>query len=111
MKTIGFFPHNIEKIKAGLKTQTRRTRPYDIVKGDLVQVEEDTGLTIQITEVRGERLRAISDEDAVKEGYANSAEFLKGDWAAEELRKGGNPWVWVISFKLFYLKLGDWSSK
>ena len=100
MKTIGFLPHNIEKIKAGLKTQTRRTYPHEILKGDTVQIEEASSIRLKITEVRGGRLRSITDEDAVKEGYANSAEFLKGEWAAEQLQKLGNPWVWVYSFEV-----------
>jgi len=100
MKTISFFAHNVEKIKVRLKTQTRRTRPYDLVAGDEVQIEEDTSITLKITEVRGERLRKISDEDAVREGYENSTAFLKGDWAAEQLEKLGNPYVWVISFEV-----------
>ena len=100
MKTISFFSHNIEKIKAGLKTQTRRTRPYDFVKDEIVQIEEDISITLKITGVRGERLRSITDEDAILEGYDDSKKFLKGDWAAGELKKSGNPWVWVISFEV-----------
>ena len=100
MKTISFFYNNIEKIKAGLKTQTRRTSPHDLVKGDLVQIEEDTSVTLKITEVRGERLRSITDEDAVREGYDNKIAFLCGGWAKEQLQKLGNPWVWVYSFEV-----------
>ena len=100
MKTIRFFPHNIEKIKAGLKTQTRRTSFHDLYPGDRVQIEEDKTITLLITRISGGRLREISDEDAVKEGYTNSAEFLKGEWAAGELKKSENPKVWVYSFEV-----------
>ena len=100
MKTISFFPHSIEKIKAGLKTQTRRTSDYYIYPGDLVQIEEDKTITLLITRISGEKLKEISDEDAVKEGYANSAEFLAGDWATGELKKNEDPQVWVYNFKV-----------
>lgn len=98
MKTISFTPQNIEKIKKGLKTQTRRTRYYDLFPGDVVQIEEDKSVTLLVTKISGGKLKEISNEDAVKEGYANSAEFLKGDWATSELQKQENPKVWVYDF-------------
>ncbi len=100
MKTISFFKHNIEKIKEGLKTQTRRTRPNDLYPGDVVQIEEDKTVKLLITRISGGLLKDITDEDAIREGYPDSASFLKGDWAARELIKSGNPKVQVISFKV-----------
>ena len=99
MKTISFFKHNVEKIKAGLKTQTRRTSLNDLFPGDIVQIEEDKTVKLLIPRLSGGLLKDITDEDAIREGYPDSASFLKGDWAARELIKSGNPKVQVISFK------------
>lgn len=66
-------------------------------------------ITLEITDVRVERLCSISDIDALAEGMS-SVDMLSGDrladvfgrvWASiygeESLR--ANPWVWVIEFR------------
>lgn len=103
MKTLDFFSQYVDLILQGKKTQTRRTRPYDFKVGDIVAVEGHETLKLYIEEVRGERLRSVTDEDGVREGFANKEEFLKCEWASEQLQKLGNPWVWVYGFKPFHM--------
>jgi hypothetical protein len=65
-------------------------------------------ITLEIVDVRAERLQEISEEDAVREGIPNGAysvnpkiSFLKL-WDSINGKKypwESNPWVWVIEFK------------
>lgn len=54
-------------------------------------------LTLEVTGVRVERVREISEEDARAEGYVSRDGFLRGEWAQKY--SAGNPWVWVIEFR------------
>jgi hypothetical protein len=98
----------IEKIKAGIKTETRRLgkKRWSIGKvywvcHKLYQNEPDC--RIKVTDVRQEHLYDILPEDVVREGFedAGVAGFIKG---FKEINAGktaeDNPLVWVVRFEL-----------
>jgi hypothetical protein len=87
--------------------------------------QEHSRLTLQIKEIRVERLAGISEEDAIVEGVFKSKDYwhstlhpIKGTYqcwtsAKEAFEKlwntthkkpedkfGANPWVWVIDFEV-----------
>ncbi|MDM4221801.1 hypothetical protein QTP17_23925 [Klebsiella pasteurii] len=66
-------------------------------------------ILLEITNVRVERLKSISDSDAIREG-CSTANMKSGDCVADVFARlwssiygaeswNANPWVWVISFK------------
>lgn len=66
-------------------------------------------ILLEITDVRVERLKSISDRDALREG-CSTADMKSGDCAADVFARlwasiygaeswNANPWVWVIEFK------------
>lgn len=63
---------------------------------------EASRITLEITDVRVERVQAISEEDARAEGFPSRSPFA-GEWDAIYAAKGlgwdANPWVWVVEFR------------
>lgn len=68
-------------------------------------------ITLEITDVRVERLQEISEKDAEAEGVRNSLHLPGGRFARENFEHlwwrlhgdgawEANPWVWVVEFKL-----------
>lgn len=66
-------------------------------------------ILLEITDVRVERLKSISDRDALREG-CSAADMRSGDCVADVFARlwasiygsdswNANPWVWVIEFK------------
>lgn len=66
-------------------------------------------ILLEITDVRVERLKSISDGDAIREG-CSTADMKSGDCVADVFARlwasiygsdswNANPWVWVIEFK------------
>ncbi|HBV9687016.1 TPA: hypothetical protein MEA38_003457 [Klebsiella variicola] len=66
-------------------------------------------ILLEITDVRVERLKSISDGDAIREG-CSTADMKSGDCVADVFARlwasiygsdswNANPWVWVIAFK------------
>lgn len=66
-------------------------------------------ILLEITDVRVERLKSISDGDAIREG-CSTADMKSGDCVADVFARlwasiygadswRANPWVWVIEFK------------
>jgi len=70
-------------------------------------------LTIEVVNVRIERVQAISDADAMAEGCASSADWqafgavafqqlwdsINGERFEGRARWEKNPWVWVVEFR------------
>ncbi len=90
----------VELILEGRKTATIR---YGIVKPRYRELIVHGGgrpvAKIEITGIRYKRVRELSDEDAIKDGFSSRNELLK------ELKKvyegiSGDDWVTVIEFRL-----------
>lgn len=63
-------------------------------------------ITLEVTDVRVERLQKISEADAIAEGCVSDDEFDAKDrfeWLWESINGEGsweaNPWVWVVEFR------------
>ena len=66
-------------------------------------------LTLEITNVRCERVQEITCDDVIAEGYGRGINYIQAEiafadaWDALNKKRGygwdTNPWVWVIEFK------------
>lgn len=66
-------------------------------------------ITLEVTEVRAQRVQDISEEDAIAEGAKRTTPWLTAKEAYEDIWNSingkkypwkSNPWVWAISFKI-----------
>lgn len=108
-----FKPELVEKILAGEKTQTRRpmsqnprspwwARECRVRAGTTVALQPGRGQRavgrLRILEVRRQALRAITEGEAVAEGFAGRAEFFaywQGMYGDLDL----DQYVWAITFE------------
>ena len=99
-------------MRASLNGFTRRFAPTGSLEEILIV--RDTSLALEITDIKVERLQAISEPDCIDEGcrgghnaipgYNFSAMPKEHFWKVWESLYGkaswdANPWVWVIRFK------------
>ncbi len=100
-----FKPEHVDMILEGRKTQTRRTGKRRWKVGSthqcrLKMLDKDSCFaTVGIKAVREEPFMDVSDEDAVREGYANAEQFIAKfrEIYGDEPTRGD---VWVVDFAL-----------
>jgi hypothetical protein len=99
-----FKPEHVAPIIAGEKTQTRRLGKKRWNVGSVHQCQTrmlDNGSVfarVRILSVRQERLRSISHDDAVSEGYTGIGTFLTAFYEINDMATDADPLVWVVRF-------------
>ncbi|MEM1540785.1 MAG: ASCH domain-containing protein [Candidatus Bathyarchaeia archaeon] len=108
-----FKRYNIEKILAGVKTQTRRIHKHTWQVGKVYLLRDSwfsKGVAyIIVTRKFRQKLGDITLEDVKKEGY-NSLEEFKAEWIKLHGEWNPDQVVWVYEFKLADAKKGKPSS-
>jgi hypothetical protein len=109
-RPILFSGEMVRAILEGRKTQTRRVAKFVAYREGLNL--QASSLTLEITQVRIERVQDISHADATAEGcrpYCVAFDKLPAQeyrelWDKINAKRGFgwdvNPWVWVIEFRL-----------
>lgn len=104
------FQHTLAQVLSGQKTQTRRRMKSAPLIGHSYSIQPNRGMKgiarMRVVAVREERVGDISEEDAIKEGFANRSAFLE-TWAKihklnteEKRRRGFEEVVYVVTFEL-----------
>ncbi|MEM1589626.1 MAG: ASCH domain-containing protein, partial [Candidatus Bathyarchaeia archaeon] len=108
-----FKRHNIKKILAGVKTQTRRIHKHTWKIGKAYALKDSWfskgKAYIIITRKFRQKLGEITPEDVKKEGY-NSLEEFKAEWMKLHGEWNPDQIVWVYEFKLADAKISKPSS-
>ncbi|HEY5472464.1 MAG TPA: hypothetical protein VIK32_04645 [Candidatus Limnocylindrales bacterium] len=100
-----FKPEHIAPILAKTKTQTRRLGKKRWNVGAVHQCQTrmfDNGSVfayVRILDVWQERLRSISHDDAVAEGYTGIGTYLYAFYEINRMATDADPLVWVVEFE------------
>lgn len=101
-----FRPEHVAPILAGAKTQTRRMGDKRWNVGAVHQCKttlfspDPPFAHVRILDVAQERLRSISHDDAVAEGYTGIGTFLTAFYAINRMATDADPRVWVVRFEV-----------
>lgn len=106
-----FFPGRDIRYEEGRITKQGKLETIDSLSGRMslkgpvmmLMPRWASRLTVEITEVRVQRLDAISPEDCVREGAKDKDAYVKTWNFLNEKRGFGwdkNPWVWAITLKV-----------